>query len=88
MKKSLILFDGICNLCNGFVRFVIRYDKHSQFMFGSLQSSMAQNILKQFNVQNLKLNTIVLIEDNKIFIQSTAVLKILKRLRFWNFFLY
>jgi predicted DCC family thiol-disulfide oxidoreductase YuxK len=57
-------------------------------MFGSLQSSMAQNILKQFNVQNLKLNTIVLIEDNKIFIQSTAVLKILKRLRFWNFFLY
>jgi predicted DCC family thiol-disulfide oxidoreductase YuxK len=79
-NNSLILFDGVCNLCDGFVQFVISRDKPGKFMFGSLQSEAAQRILQEFNLPADELKTIVLIEDGKIFLRSKAVLKILEQL--------
>ncbi len=79
-NHSLILFDGVCNLCNGFVQFVIERDKKGRFLFASLQSEVAQNILKSFDFSMDELKTIVLIENEKIYLRSRAVLRIASQL--------
>jgi predicted DCC family thiol-disulfide oxidoreductase YuxK len=85
-SPSIILFDGVCNLCNGFVQFVIRRDERKCFIFGALQSEKAKEILSHFNLPKENFKTIILIEDDKVFTQSTAVLKIAKQLNGWKLF--
>jgi predicted DCC family thiol-disulfide oxidoreductase YuxK len=80
VQKSTILFDGVCNLCNGFVNFIIVRDKANKFRFGSLQSPAVVDLLRQHNFSSDDLSTVVLLEGNKLYYQSTAVLKILKQL--------
>jgi predicted DCC family thiol-disulfide oxidoreductase YuxK len=80
VQKSTILFDGVCNLCNGFVNFIIVRDKANRFRFGSLQSPAVVDLLRQHNFSSDDLSTVVLLEGNKLYYQSTAVLKILKQL--------
>ncbi|WP_372769019.1 thiol-disulfide oxidoreductase DCC family protein [Lutibacter sp.] len=79
-NKSIILFDGVCNLCNASVNFVIRHDKKGQFLFASFQSDAAKEILLQYNLKNLKIDTIILIEGNEVYYKSTAALLIAKHL--------
>ena len=79
-NKSIILFDGVCNLCNASVNFVIKHDKKAQFLFASFQSDAAKEILLQFNLENLNAGTVILVEGNKAYDKSTAALKIIKRL--------
>jgi len=86
-KKPIILFDGICNLCNSSVKFILKHDKKEQFLFTSLQSDAATKILLQLNYKNNDLSSIVLIDDNNIYLKSTAALRITKELSpFWNWF--
>ena len=85
-KKAIILFDGVCNLCNASVQFILKYDDKNQFLFAPLQSDAGRKLLLQFNVENINLMSIVLIEDDKVYEKSTAVLRIGKKLRTpWNF---
>lgn len=85
--RQIILFDGVCNLCNGFVQFVIARDARHVFKFGSLQSEGARNLLKQFGSEHLGLTSIVLLDDQGIAIESDAVLKIARELRgMWSLF--
>ncbi len=85
--QSIILFDGVCNLCNSSVQFVLKHDKKKRFLFSSLQSDAALKLLLQLNVKNSKLDSIVLIEGNKIYDKSTAALRIAKELNpLWNIF--
>ena len=79
-EKSIILFDGVCNLCNSSVNFIINHDKKEQFLFASLQSDAAKEILLQLNYRNIKVDSILLIENKKVFEKSTAALKIAKNL--------
>lgn len=79
-ENPLILFDGVCNLCNGFVQFIIRHDKKSKFRFASLQSPAAKNILEHFSVSADELKTLVLIDSGKIYFRSRAVLRIARQL--------
>lgn len=79
-NKSIILFDGVCNLCGASVNFVIKHDKKAQFLFASFQSDAAKEILLQFNLKNLNADTVILVEGNKIYDKSTAALKIAKQL--------
>jgi predicted DCC family thiol-disulfide oxidoreductase YuxK len=83
-KKSIILFDGVCNLCNNSVQFVLKRDKSNQFLFASLQSDAAKKILLQLNQENLanNIDSILLVEENKLFTKSSAVLKISRKLTF------
>ena len=83
-KHSIILFDGECNLCNGFVQFIIKRDKKQHFVFGSLQSEAVKNLLKQYHFTYDSLSTVVLLENDFLYVQSTAVLKILKQLPGWS----
>jgi predicted DCC family thiol-disulfide oxidoreductase YuxK len=77
--EKVILFDGVCNLCSASVQFIIQRDKHKVFRFASLQSDFARNLLNNFNHKD-QLNTIILIDGNKIFLRSDAALRIAKHL--------
>jgi len=78
-KYGIILFDGVCNLCNGFVQRIIAKDKKDFFRFASLQSEAGQNLLNPYpNLKDLK--SIVYLENGKVFTKSSAALKITSRL--------
>ena len=79
-NKSIILFDGVCNLCNASINFLIKHDKKAQFLFASFQSDAAKEIMLHFNLKNLNLDSIVLIEGGKIYEKSTAILRIIRLL--------
>ncbi len=81
MKQSpVILFDGVCNLCNGAVQFVIRHDHNALFKFTSLQSDTGQTLLRQFSLPAGNFNSFVLIKDGKAYTRSTAALMVAKDL--------
>ncbi|REE81657.1 putative DCC family thiol-disulfide oxidoreductase YuxK [Lutibacter oceani] len=79
-NESIILFDGVCNLCNASVNFIIKHDKKAHFKFASLQSDAAKEILLQYNSKKIKLDSIILIEEEAIYEKSTAALKISRKL--------
>jgi predicted DCC family thiol-disulfide oxidoreductase YuxK len=78
----LILFDGVCNLCNGFVQFVIRRDPAGRFQFAALQSASARRTLSLLDAPSPLPDTIVLVEESTVFTGSTAALRIARRLSF------
>jgi predicted DCC family thiol-disulfide oxidoreductase YuxK len=78
--KPVILFDGVCNLCNGSVLFIIKRDRSARFSFAALQSSFGQSQLAKFGLPAGELNTILLIKDGKVFNRSNAALEIAKGL--------
>ena len=80
-NNSIILFDGVCNLCNSSVQFIIRNDPKKLFLFASLQSDAASKILLQFRIKKLDLTSILFIENGLIYDKSTAVLKISRKLK-------
>jgi predicted DCC family thiol-disulfide oxidoreductase YuxK len=80
-SQHVILFDGVCNLCNGFVQFIIKRDKKGHFTFGALQTKAAQELLSAYDFSPSLMTTIVLIEDGNAYTQSDAVLRIAKRLK-------
>ena len=83
--KPIILFDGICNLCNSSVRFILKNDKQEQFLFSSLQSDASRKILLQLDYKNNQLKSILLVENGQIIDKSDAVLRIASKLRFpWS----
>jgi len=85
-KNEIILYDGVCNLCNNSVLFIIKRDPKKQFKFASLQSNFGVKIINAYPNLNNSLNTIVLVNNNTIFIKSTAVLMIFKHLGKWKVF--
>jgi predicted DCC family thiol-disulfide oxidoreductase YuxK len=86
--KSIIFFDGVCNLCNSSVNFIIKHDKKKQFLFASLQSDAAKEILLQYNSKKINLDSIVLLDNGKLYEKSTAALRISKHLNNGLFLLY
>lgn len=81
--KQLILFDGVCNLCNASVNYVIKHDKKDVFRFAALQSEIGQHIVGEYNIDTSKIDSIILFsEEQKLSYKSTAALKIAKQLGF------
>lgn len=76
----VILFDGVCNLCNGYVNWMIDHDLKNQFKFASLQSDYGQQKVAELGLQGDYLNTIVYYENGRGYTHSSAVLRILKQL--------
>ena len=77
---AIVLFDGVCNLCNSSINFIIRHDKKNRFMFAALQSEKGIEILKQYGFNSAVTNSIVLIKNKNIFLKSSAALQIAKSL--------
>ncbi|TYR80867.1 thiol-disulfide oxidoreductase DCC family protein [Priestia megaterium] len=80
MTQHLILFDGVCNLCNSSVQFIIKHDSKALFSFASLQSKVSEEKLAPFGVRPNDINSVVYIHGKKIYVKSTAALKIAKNL--------
>ena len=81
MDHPIVLFDGVCNLCNRSVQFIIKRDKEGLFRFASLQGKTGQSLLKQFNLPTDDLNSFVLIENEKAYTRSTGALRMMRRLK-------
>ena len=80
VRAPLILFDGVCNLCNAWVRFVIRCDPAGVFRFAPQQSPTGQAMIEDHMRGAGLLSSVILIEDNAIYTESDAVLQVLARL--------
>lgn len=80
MEKPVLLFDGVCNLCNGTVQFVIKRDKNDYFRFAALQSAYGQNFLGRQNRSTTDFDTFILVEGDSYATKSTAVLKVFRHL--------
>ena len=80
MKNPIVLFDGVCNLCNGAVQFIIARDADATLRFVALQSEMGKNILKKHNTQSIDMKSIILLENDKLYDRSTAALRMAKNM--------
>lgn len=76
----MIFFDGICNLCNASVNFVIDRDAKGFFRFAPLQSEFAKSTLKDFQVDSSELESIVFLANEKVYRRSRAALEIAKKM--------
>lgn len=76
----IVLFDGVCNLCNGFVQFLLPRDTEGQFRFASLQSDVGQRLLADHGLPTDELESIVLLEGDDCYVKSDAVIRIARQL--------
>ncbi len=76
---KIILFDGVCNLCNNTVTFIIKRDVSNEFKFASLQSTFAKEKLEGSGIDDL--STIVFFDNDKLYVKSSAVIRILRELK-------
>jgi len=79
-KPSIIFFDGVCNLCNASINFIMKRDKNNRFLVGALQDTFSKEVLSDFEVKPDYLDSLVLLEKGKIYYKSTAALKIARQL--------
>jgi len=86
-RNQIILFDGICNLCNSSVIFILQREKEPVFRFASIQSEVGKELLQWCGLPPEYSQAIVLIDHGKIYLGSTAALKIGQTLRYpWSIF--
>ncbi|MGN7312160.1 thiol-disulfide oxidoreductase DCC family protein [Alkalicoccobacillus gibsonii] len=84
--KGIILFDGVCNLCNKSVNFIIKRDKRKYFYFASIQSEIGQTLMEKYSIGG-DIDSMILIEDGRAYTHDQAVLKIVSNLPFrWRLF--
>ena len=79
--NNVIFFDGVCNLCNSSVNFVIDRDPEAKFTFAPLQSDFAKNALKNEDTDSYNLESIVFLSNGKFYRRSRAALEIARRMR-------
>ncbi|MBU0476025.1 MAG: thiol-disulfide oxidoreductase DCC family protein [Bacteroidetes bacterium] len=83
----IIIFDGVCNFCNGAVNFIIKRDIKGVFQFTPMQSDIAQKLIDSYHESKKDLDTIILIKNGVFYIRSEAALEIAKELTgFWFLF--
>jgi predicted DCC family thiol-disulfide oxidoreductase YuxK len=76
----IILFDGVCNFCNGAINFILRQDKSGVFRFAALQSPAGQQLLQQYHLPTQSFDSFILIENGRVYKSSTAGIKLYNRL--------
>lgn len=85
--KRILLFDGVCNLCNGIVQFTIKRDPEGKFKFASLQSESGQTLLKERGLPTNDYDSFVYIKGDNYFLKSSAGLHVLRDLGgIWQLF--
>ena len=87
MKNAIVLFDGECKFCNGSVNFIIERDSAKYFKFAPNQSEIAQDLFRKYEVDKANIDSLVLIENEKVYLYSTAALRIAHNLNgLWSMF--
>ena len=79
----IILFDGVCNFCNRTINIILKYDDQAYFQFAASQSSAAMGIMQAFNLDEKAISSVILIEQEKVFTKTDAVIQIANRLSGW-----
>ena len=78
--ESIVLFDGVCNLCNGAVRFIAKRDKRASIRFAPLQSAIGHDLVTRHGLEGHGLRSLVYIEEERCWVESGAALRIARRL--------
>lgn len=84
LKKNnspILLFDGHCNLCNNSIQFVLRHEKKAIIQFASLQSEIGTRLLQQHAINTKEIDSLVLIDNETVFVKSAAALRLTKHLK-------
>lgn len=79
--RDIILFDGVCNLCNGAVDFILDHDPEGHFAFASLQSDAGQEVLATYGLSSHNFDSLVLVQEGKVYKKSRAALRIAGKLK-------
>jgi predicted DCC family thiol-disulfide oxidoreductase YuxK len=79
-QSPILLFDGVCNLCNSLVKFIIKKDPEGRIRFAPLQSSSGKMLLGKSGMSEDEINSVVYIADGKTYLRSSAILHLLKEL--------
>ncbi len=77
-QHPVVLFDGVCNLCESSVQMIIKKDARGKFRFASLQSEVGQAYLQKFNRSTEDLDTVILVEGERHYTKSSAALRVIK----------
>jgi len=83
-SHPIVLFDGVCNLCSASVQFIIQRDPNKIFKFAAIQSGIGQELITRYGLTAHQLSSVVLIENDKSYVRSTAALRIAKKLIWWR----
>jgi predicted DCC family thiol-disulfide oxidoreductase YuxK len=78
--ERIVLYDGVCNLCDSSVNFIIRHDAEAKFLFAPMQEPAGKALLEQYGLRDIDLSTFVLIEDGKPYFRSAAWMRIVRQL--------
>jgi predicted DCC family thiol-disulfide oxidoreductase YuxK len=88
VENDVIFFDGVCNLCSGFVQYILMHEDKPHFKFASLQSEFASQMFKDANIsitnENGDYQSVYLYKNNKLINKSTAVIEISRSLNSWG----
>jgi predicted DCC family thiol-disulfide oxidoreductase YuxK len=88
VNSHIVIFDGVCNFCNWAVNFIIKRDPEAKFVFTPMQSELAKDLMLKYQIDNVGVDTFLLIKDGRCFIFSSAALEITKDLSgVWYLFL-
>jgi predicted DCC family thiol-disulfide oxidoreductase YuxK len=77
---KILLFDGVCNLCNNTVLFVIKRDRKKQIRFGAIQSQEGKKLLQKFGIDQQYLGSLIFIDEGKVYLKSSGALRLSKYL--------
>lgn len=80
INSPVLLFDGVCNLCNASVQWVLKHDKKAVFRFAALQSPAGQSLLRNAGLSAEDFDTVVLVDGARVFTRSDAALEIVRRI--------
>jgi predicted DCC family thiol-disulfide oxidoreductase YuxK len=80
MSNAIVLFDGECKFCNGSVNFIIEHDPNMYFKFAPSQSDVAQELFAKYKVDKANIDSLVLIENEEVYLYSTGALRIARHL--------
>ena len=86
-KHPILLFDGVCNVCDSSINFIIKRDKEGKYRYASLQSETGQELLKKFNLPTNDFDSFVYVDGDSYYTKSSGALKVLKGLGgLWSIF--
>ena len=80
MTSPVLLFDGVCNLCNASVQWVLRHDRKGIFQFAALQSETGQNLLRKWGRPTHDFDSVVLVDGDRLLLHSDVPLEIVRRI--------
>jgi len=79
-EQPIIIFDGVCNLCEYSVQFIVKHDRQARFRFVSAQSESGKVLQRTYGVDTLRDGTVILLKDDQVYVKSDAAVKIAKDL--------